>query len=150
MLNSPRRTSGGHAGMTAIAMEKPRIGMGAAVVPLMALAVFINYAARGHLAPARPLIKDGVRPAAAPVGPVLLAHGLGSVLWLRPWLAVSRAAPAAHKVRSLGKAPSLLSIVARRDAWGAGLGHFTNNYAFYFLITWLPLYLVKARGFSMS
>ena len=82
--------------------------------------------------------------------PTFLFFGLASMLWLVPWIAVSRAAPAAHKVASHGAAPSLLAIMARRDAWGAGLGHFANNYAFYFLITWLPLYLVKARGFTMS
>jgi sugar phosphate permease len=34
--------------------------------------------------------------------------------------------------------------------WGASLGHFCGNYAFYFVISWLPLYLVKARGLSMT
>ena len=41
-------------------------------------------------------------------------------------------------------------ILAKRQAWGAGLGHFCNNYAFYFVISWLPLYLVKTRGFTVS
>ncbi|MEO8813049.1 MAG: MFS transporter, partial [Caulobacteraceae bacterium] len=30
------------------------------------------------------------------------------------------------------------------------LGHFCGNYAFYFVISWLPLYLVKSRGFSVG
>jgi MFS family permease len=34
--------------------------------------------------------------------------------------------------------------------WGAALGHFCSNYAFYFVISWLPLYLVKARGLSVG
>jgi sugar phosphate permease len=34
--------------------------------------------------------------------------------------------------------------------WGAGLGQFCNNYAFNFVISWLPLYLVKARGMSIE
>ena len=34
--------------------------------------------------------------------------------------------------------------------WAAGLGHFSANYSFYFVISWLPLFLVKSRGFSMS
>ena len=29
------------------------------------------------------------------------------------------------------------------------VGHFTNNYGFYFLLTWLPLFLVQQRGFSI-
>src|SRR5437879_11883 len=47
-------------------------------------------------------------------------------------------------------APPFSQILARREAWGAGLGHFCNNYAFYFVISWLPLYLVKTRGFTVS
>jgi MFS family permease len=30
------------------------------------------------------------------------------------------------------------------------LGHFSANYAFYFVISWLPIYLVNARGFSVG
>jgi cyanate permease len=33
--------------------------------------------------------------------------------------------------------------------WGTGLGLFSNNYLFYFMLIWLPDYLVKERGFSM-
>ena len=46
--------------------------------------------------------------------------------------------------------PSFLAILGKRECWGASLGHFAHNYALYFLITWLPLYLVKSRGFSMG
>jgi sugar phosphate permease len=47
-------------------------------------------------------------------------------------------------------APSFFAIMRERGAWGAGLGHFCGNYAVYFVMSWLPLYLVKARGFSVS
>jgi MFS family permease len=30
------------------------------------------------------------------------------------------------------------------------MGHFCSNYGYYFVLTWLPLYLVKARGFSVA
>jgi len=29
-------------------------------------------------------------------------------------------------------------------------GHFAGNYFWYFLLTWLPFYLVHERGFSMD
>jgi len=32
---------------------------------------------------------------------------------------------------------------------GAGLGHFCANYSFYFVLSWLPLYLVRDRGLSI-
>jgi cyanate permease len=38
----------------------------------------------------------------------------------------------------------------QRGLWGASLGHFASNYNFYFILAWLPTYLVKARGFSME
>ena len=33
--------------------------------------------------------------------------------------------------------------------WGTGLGLFSTNYTFYFMLTWMPSYLVRARDFSM-
>jgi MFS family permease len=33
-----------------------------------------------------------------------------------------------------------------RTVWLMGIGHFCNTYGFYFLLAWLPLFLVKERG----
>jgi hypothetical protein len=41
-----------------------------------------------------------------------------------------------------------LEILRKRDAWGTFLGLFCVNYAWYFLLTWLPSYLVMERHFS--
>ncbi|HEY0435816.1 MAG TPA: MFS transporter [Phenylobacterium sp.] len=87
--------------------------------------------------------------------PSFLLFGLLSLLWLVPWLLSTRRSPetlAADAAADAAdpRAPSFAAIVVRREAWGAGLGHFCLNYAFYFVVSWLPLYLVKARGFSMS
>jgi len=87
--------------------------------------------------------------------PSFLMFGLASLLWLLPWILVTRrsaAARAADATLDAGdpRAPSFAEIIGRREAWGAGLGHFCLNYAFYFVVSWLPLYLVKARGFSMT
>jgi MFS family permease len=38
----------------------------------------------------------------------------------------------------------------QRSAWGTFLGHFCGNYFWFFLLTWLPEYLVKERGFTMA
>ncbi|WP_372785936.1 MFS transporter [Phenylobacterium sp.] len=82
--------------------------------------------------------------------PVFLIFGLGSLLWLWPWLSVTRHLSKADDEPKVDTAPPFAQILARREAWGAGLGHFCNNYAFYFVISWLPLYLVKTRGFTVS
>jgi MFS family permease len=82
--------------------------------------------------------------------PVFLLFGLVSLLWLWPWLSVTRHLSKADDAPKVDAAPPFRAILARREAWGAGLGHFCNNYAFYFVISWLPLYLVKSRGFTVS
>ena len=55
-------------GTAAIGATPARAGMGAAIVPLMALAVFINYVDRGNLATAAPLIKDELHLSASAFG----------------------------------------------------------------------------------
>jgi len=46
--------------------------------------------------------------------------------------------------------PTFARILQQRGLWGASLGHFASNYNFYFILAWLPDYLVRARGFSMN
>ncbi|MES1156861.1 MAG: MFS transporter [Alphaproteobacteria bacterium] len=82
--------------------------------------------------------------------PVFLIFGVASLLWLIPWQLATRHASAQAKAPTPGETPSFLAILARREAWGACLGHFCNNFAFYFFISWLPLYLTQARGFSVA
>jgi cyanate permease len=81
---------------------------------------------------------------------IFLLFGLVSLLWLVPWLTLTRDASLAPAETSRGGEPSFRSILARRELWGACIGHFSSNYAFYFVITWLPLYLVKSRGFTLT
>jgi cyanate permease len=44
----------------------------------------------------------------------------------------------------------IAQILATRSAWGTFLGHFGGNYFLYFLLTWLPYYLVHERQFSLA
>jgi MFS family permease len=80
--------------------------------------------------------------------PVMVGFGLVSLAWLWPWRETTRREPAA--VRMAASPVSCLEILKRRAAWGASIGQFCANYMLYFLLSWLPLYLVKARGFSLS
>jgi MFS family permease len=81
--------------------------------------------------------------------PLFIVFGLSSLLWLWPWLTTTRELAAEDDLPKVDTAPPFRDILVRREAWGAGLGHFCNNYAFYFVISWLPLYLVKTRGFTV-
>jgi MFS family permease len=78
-----------------------------------------------------------------------LVFGGLSLLWLWPWARFMRTVPQASP-GAFGRPPSYREMLGKRAAWGAYLGHFSSNYSFYFLISWLPTYLVKARGLSIS
>ncbi len=79
-----------------------------------------------------------------------LAFGGVSILWLVPWLLLVRSMPARAPTHRASRVPGYLAILRQRAAWGAIPGHFASNYTLYFVLTWLPLYLVKDRGFSMT
>jgi MFS family permease len=78
-----------------------------------------------------------------------LALGAASLIWLVPW---SRAMPRTPGVRSVSIMPFsfLREMLAKRTAIGTLSGHFLANYFWFFLLIWLPSYLVKERGFSLT
>jgi len=84
--------------------------------------------------------------------PFFVVLGAASFLWLFPWLTYSPKPPLPQQISPshLSQAPSLLEFLRLRAAWGTCLGLFANNYVSYFLITWLPYYLVRDRHFSVD
>ena len=93
------------------------------------------------------------------IGGLLVAHfgwrflfvilGLVSLAWLVPWFAW---APREMRVADISRetGPGIAQILSKRDAWGTFLGNFCCNYAYYFLLTWLPSYMVEERHLSLS
>jgi len=80
---------------------------------------------------------------------VFIVAGCASLLWLWPWWHTPPS-PAAHGTHTTGRGPSTLTLLRRRELWGSCVGAFCGAYALYLVVTWLPVYLVKARGFSMA
>jgi ACS family D-galactonate transporter-like MFS transporter len=78
---------------------------------------------------------------------LFVALGLGSLVWLLPW-AIWGPRPTTAGLSQNRISPGILEILGKRDAWGTFLGLFCSNYAWYFLLTWLPSYLVMERHFS--
>ena len=75
--------------------------------------------------------------------------GLGSLLWLPFWIKWMPRAAARTKTEG-AEAPPMREILRRRASWATFAGHFCGNYFWYFLLTWLPFYLVRERHFSME
>jgi MFS family permease len=73
--------------------------------------------------------------------------GILSLLWLVPWLFVKL--PKLATARSDASTPTWGMVLKQRGLWGTSLGLFSSNYLWYFMLFWLPTYLVTARGFSM-
>jgi MFS family permease len=82
--------------------------------------------------------------------PVFVIFGALSLLWLLPWSRVVIAEPTIKVHAPTVDPPALREILAQRGLWGAAIGHFSGNYTFYFILTWLPTYFVKVRGFSID
>jgi len=74
--------------------------------------------------------------------------GLFSLFWLIPWITWMPDAKSAIHVEKTA-APSFVALLRQRSAWGTCIGMFGHNYVNYFLLTWLPFYLVRERHFSM-
>ena len=80
--------------------------------------------------------------------PVFFAVGLVSLLWIVPWM---RWMPDDGVVEDRTTAPvSAFDILRTRSFWGAAIGHFGGTYAFYFILLWLPFYLVGERHLSCA
>ncbi len=81
--------------------------------------------------------------------PVFVGIGLLSLLWLPAW---TKWMPrgAGFAVDSVTPAPDFAEIFRQKSFWGTSAGQFCCNYLFYFMITWLPTYLVIERHLSMG
>ena len=78
-----------------------------------------------------------------------MALGIGGALWLLPWFRFKPAETSSAELRS-PSAARLLQLLGQRSVWGTFAGLFCYNYLSYFLITWLPSYLVRERHFSIE
>lgn len=94
--------------------------------------------------------------------PYFIALGAAGFLWIPFWvsrvpllsqsnLPLETRGPTVALEEGGGEGgPSITDILASRSAWGTFLGHFGGNYFLYFLLTWLPYYLVHERQFSLA
>jgi MFS family permease len=74
--------------------------------------------------------------------------GALSLLWLLPWSRVQL--PREPAGTGASDHPPLEAILRQPSLWGTALGLFSSNYVFFFVLSWLPYYVVRERGFSTA
>lgn len=82
--------------------------------------------------------------------PFLIVLGLVTLLWLVPWFVWMPRGQGIVTATSDQATPSIPEIVKQPSAWGTWGGLFAMNFVFYFMMNWLPSYLVQERRFSLS
>lgn len=121
----------------------------AAVVPVKGLGLANGIVAFGYLiGPGVGVFLAGLLLSHVSWRGTFLVFGLCSMLWIVPWLMVRL--PRLATARSDPSAPTLGMVLSQRGLWGTSLGLFSSNYMWYFILGWLPNYLVTERGFSMQ
>jgi MFS family permease len=93
-------------------------------------------------------------------GAILMAHfgwrpffvvlGVATMLWLVPWLIWMPRTPGLELPASQSNSTPVLEILQQPSLWGTCAALFTLDYVLYFMVNWLPTYLVQGRHFAMS
>ncbi len=110
-----------------------------------------NIALSGGLAmgPLVGTLAGGVILAAWGWRPMFLVFGAVTLLWLLPWARL-RAEVDAPPESGAAPAVAYPRLLSTRALWAMSVFHFSGTYALYFIIAWLPLYLVKVRGYDIT
>jgi MFS family permease len=97
--------------------------------------------------------------------PVFIWIGLISLVWLPAWYlwkpsggpgaasplsATAETKSPAQPAPTATALPTFAQIYRQRSFWGTALGQFCCNYLLYFMVTWLPSYLVQERHLSST
>lgn len=82
--------------------------------------------------------------------PIFWIFGAATLLWLIPWRAVTAPLQAGGFSQPTAGRLELGKLMGIPALWLMGIAHFLSNYGFYFLLTWLPLWLVQTKGYSIE
>jgi ACS family D-galactonate transporter-like MFS transporter len=85
---------------------------------------------------------------------LFILFGAGGLIWLLPWgklmPRIQQNAGPASAESFLESRHSMVKILKQKCAWGTFIGHFSGNYFYYYLLAWLPHYLVQEEHLSVS
>lgn len=80
---------------------------------------------------------------------MFLAFGLVTLIWLVPWQRTVTALPTTGHFDGGARVP-VARLLRKWPLWSMAIVHSLGNYPFYFLLAWLPLFLVQSRGFTIT
>ena len=80
---------------------------------------------------------------------MFLLFGAVTFLWLVPWRSAVRSLSSAELAEA-GTSVPIRALIGKWSLWSISIVHCLGNYSFYFLLAWLPSFLVKSRGFSLT
>jgi MFS family permease len=80
---------------------------------------------------------------------MFLTFGLVTLIWLAPWQRVVQALPSTGHLDGGARVP-VARLIGKWPLWSMAIVHSLGNYPFYFLLAWLPLFLVQSRGFTIT
>jgi MFS family permease len=80
---------------------------------------------------------------------MFFVFGAVTLVWLLPWAQAVRGIADAPRSDDGPRIPAL-ALLSKWPLWSMSIVHCLGNYCFYFLLAWLPLFLTKSRGFSIT
>lgn len=79
---------------------------------------------------------------------IFFVFGLLTLIWLVPWkLAVRDLGTGAATAEPI---VPIRMLIGKWPLWSMSIAHGASNYVFYFILAWLPLYLIQSRGLSIA
>jgi MFS family permease len=147
-------------GFAMLLVMRLALGVGESVAFPCYSKIFARHLLEHHRGFANAAITAGVKcgPAAGALGagflmvyygwrPVFIGIAFLSLIWLPLWM---KWMPHVEPLPHSGVCPRVITILQQRSFWGVCAGQFCGAYYLYFILTWLPFYLVHERHVSME
>src|SRR5689334_22396381 len=80
---------------------------------------------------------------------MFVVFGLVTLIWILPWMSLLETLSVPEVEAGEARVP-VVAIIRKWPVWSMSIVHSLGNYCFYFLLAWLPLFLVQSRGFSIA
>ena len=101
------------------------------------------------LGPAVGTLAGGLMVASIGWRAMFVVFGLVTLIWVVPWRQTVRTLSTTGHFDG-GPRVDAGTLLAKWPLWSMSIVHCLGNYCFYFLLAWLPLFLTKSRGFTIT